>query len=345
MRYFSYRNKMRLRSLTVTIVSVALAILALAVGIFLYLQRFIVYTPTGAYLDMNQPEPPTENPLNPNFIVEEPQPDADIVLETHADETQPAAADGRKLSGIYLSGTMLSDTATLDRALAETGSLLDVMVDVKSVYGNFYYSSGLPGAESSSAVNPIQVGQLIADLAQRSDVYLIAKVPAFRDSAFALNNQACGLPLQNGALWMDAQSCYWLDPANDAVIAYLESIARELKNLGFDEVAFSDFYFPDSSNIAYSGNGSTAVTEAARRLSANLADSDLAVSFFAGNAGVAPYAAHVFVESTDGAQVQPLADTLTGKLENVATGLVFLTDSHDTRFADYGILVPATATE
>lgn len=340
MRYFSYRSKMRLRSLTVTITVVVLCVIALAVGIFLYLQRFIVYTPTGAYLDMNRTQPTGETPLNPDFVVETPPPDADIVVETPV-ETPENAVARRKLSGVYVSGAMLADPAGLETALATTGKQLDVMVDVKSVFGNFFYSSGLPNAEPSSAVDPTRVDQFLQTLSQRSDIYLIARVPAFRDSAFALRNQDCGLPLQSGALWMDDQSCYWLDPANDRVVAYLESIALELAALGFDEVAFSDFYFPTSANIAYKGDSAAAVAEAARRLSFNLSGSGLSVSFFSGNASVAPYASHIFVESTDGAEVDPLVTALTGKLEDVASGLVFLTDSHDTRFAEYGILTPA----
>ena len=56
------------------------------------------------------------------------------------------------------------------------------MLDVKSKFGNFYYTTGLSGASQSDTIERA-MDALLADLI-RQDCYLIARLPAFRDSAF-----------------------------------------------------------------------------------------------------------------------------------------------------------------
>lgn len=338
MRLFSYRNKLRLRSVLLTLLIVLAVLAVLAIGIFIYLQRYIVYTPTGARLDFSthvkaSPKADSAAPPNPEFVIES--------SASGASETAKAPA-AAKLSGFFVTSDMLADTAAVEKALAPTGSTMSVLLDVKSGFGNFFYPSALSGVSTSDSLDVNAVGELIRTLAARSDVYLIARVPAFRDSNFALANQDCGLPLSSGALWMDSDSCYWLDPASDKVSSYLESIATELQGLGFDEVVFSDFCFPDSGNIAYRGDKTAAVSEAARRLSANLADSGIAVSFAPADAALTPYAKRLYQEADDGGGVQALVSGLS--LTDPASQLAFLTASHDTRFNDYGVLRPAIET-
>ena len=56
----------------------------------------------------------------------------------------------------------------------------------------------MTGGEQSTAVDISAMDGLISTLAQ-GEAYLIARVPAFRDSAFALDNPSCGLALASGA--------------------------------------------------------------------------------------------------------------------------------------------------
>ena len=77
-----------------------------------------------------------------------------------------------------------------------------VLLQLKSTFGNFYYSSSIDGAELAD-VDTAAVDSLIDWLSQHG-YYLIAEVPAFCDTAFALANSAAALPLSSGALWMDS---------------------------------------------------------------------------------------------------------------------------------------------
>ena len=66
---------------------------------------------------------------------------------------------------------------------------------------------------------------------------MIARLPAFRDSAFAEAKPGSGLTVSSGALWTDEAQCHWLDPANQAVTANLIQICR-----GFRNVALMKWY-------------------------------------------------------------------------------------------------------
>ena len=339
MLYFSYRNKQRLRTLLLVLL-IALGILAvLAVGIFFYLQRYIVYTPTGAYLDLNDASGDSF-PGNPTFQTEHltALPDATLELDSGEESVNPASA---KIYGLYVTVDMLSDPDAVLEAVDAAEDLTAVMVDVKSIFGNYYYTSSLPGADTASTVNPTAVDQLIASLASRDSLTLVARLPAFRDSAFALEHQECGLPLSSGALWMDEAGCYWLDPADDKVLNYLQSVSRELQALGFDEIVFSDFAFPESQNIVYDGDRSAAVLTAAQRLCANLQSEDLTLSFASRDPGLAQWAGRLYVTDADGSEVASIAASFSEVWAEPGSHLVFVTDSRDTRFSEYGLLRPA----
>ena len=345
MRFVSYRNRQRIRKLLIVLAIVLAALAVAAVCVVVYLQRYIVYTRDGARLDFGHsaeaadPAADDSGLQNPEFQISQGPADATVEVATDADSETPAGM--ARIQGVYVTAEMLADPDRLTTALDSLEGQAAVLLDLKSIYGNYYYHTSIPGAELSSAVDAGAVDQLIADLAARNDRYLIARVPAFRDSAYALNNQDCGLPLENGALWMDSDSCYWLDPADDAVLSHLESVALELQSLGFDEVVFTDFYFPDSTNIAYDGDRSAAVLEAAQRLSQNLAGESIVLSFSTTDPALAAYAQRVYLSEDSGAAAVSLAQTFAAVYDPLSEHVVFLTSSRDTRFADYGLLQPA----
>ena len=348
MRFVSYRNRQRIRKLLIAL-GIALAVLIVAaVCVVIYLQRYIVYTRDGAHLDFGSrpgasvSESAGESTLeNPEFQVETDAalPDVTIEVDTTPESTSPTGM--ARIRGVYVTADMFSDLDTLTPALDALEGQTAVLLDLKSIYGNYYYHTTLPNGELASSIDVNGVDQLIADLAGRSDIYLIARVPAFRDSAYALANQDCGLPLDNGALWMDSDSCYWLDPAKDQVVSHLESVALELQSLGFDEVVFSDFYFPDSTNISYSGDRSAAVLDAAKRLSDNLSGESIVLSLATTDPALAAYAQRVYLTEDNGSAAQSLANSFAPAYDTLAEHVVFITASRDTRFADYGLLQPA----
>ena len=336
MRIFSYRNKLLLRRILVILAVVAAVILVFCVVRFIYLQRYLVFSSGTVYFDYDQ-ELTYENLEQPQLDV------SDFPIEM-VDPEESVSVGGsdqelKTLSGYYITTAMMQDMTAVNQALEEVESLSALLLDMKSIYGNFYFASPLAGANTASA-DLSAIATLIETLDREGRTYLIARVPAFSDSNFALANQSCGLPLSSGALWMDSNGCYWLNPADSDVQDYLVSIAQALSELGFDEVVFDGFYFPDSQNIVFEGDKQAAVAAAAQAIREKLEGTPIRVSFGSSDTNVAASADRVYLASESGAEVAGIVEQLSSSLENPATQVVFCTASRDTRYEGYGILRP-----
>ena len=109
-----------------------------------------------------------------------------------------------------------------------------------------------------------------------------------------------------------------MNPYSNDVQGYLTSIALELANLGFDEVLFDDFYFPDSDRISWTGSVTKqeAILDAADNLSANLLNQAIRLDLGTSDPEVAAYASRVFIETNNASQIDSdkelLADAIPG---------------------------------
>jgi hypothetical protein len=312
-------------------------LLAAAIVLLIYLAPYITYDREGAHLDLTAK---TTGEPAPSAPTESPAPDdVTIIYDT------PAQDEGEAVGtvGYYVTSAMLRDPAAVMEALQAMEEPCIVMLELKSIYGNFYYSTSIEGAQVADADIPA-IDELISYLKRRG-FYLIAEIPAFCDSAFALANQSSGLPIAGGALWVDGNGCYWLDPADDTVLNYLKQISRELSSLGFREVAFSDFRFPVGNTIDYASDRTTAqlISHAAQELTAFFDNSNLRISFvtddtaFPANA----CAGKLYIPNADGSKVEKYVQAFS-EAESIS-GFVFLTASRDTRFDAQSALRPLLA--
>ena len=182
--------------------------------------------------------------------------------------------------------------------------------------------------------------QLIAEL-DRKGMYLIARLPAFRDFAFGLSNTSNGLFVSSGAyLWADDDYCYWLDPTKQGTVTYLVEIVSELKKLGFDEVVFDNFCFPDTQDLKFSGDRAEALNTTAATLITSCAEQNFAVSFISTGQGLLPPQGRSRLYMTNVAAAQAATVAQQSGVADPIIGLVFLTEVHDTRFNDYSVLRP-----
>lgn len=339
MRIFTYRNKRAVRKTARILGGVLLALALLVIGRVLYVQRYVTYTPEGVKLDYGQRLDYTGQ--------EAPEPDpAEYPFETVVDavaQTDEEAEKQTRLDGYSISTTMLVNGVDQVRsALSEVDGYNAVVIDVKSIYGNFYYSTQLSGAPRADALDISEVDKLIEELTGRSDLIVIARVPAFSDRRYALAHQSEGLPIWNGALWEGDDVCYWLNPYSNNVQGYLTSIAIELSQRGFDGVLFDDFYFPDSDRIMW--NATITRDEAVLDAAANIADSlygyGIEVLFGSAPTGAAAYADRVCVTTDTAEDVNSIVEGLSPSLADPAAQIVFLTSSRDTRFAACGVIRP-----
>lgn len=332
-----YRNRLLLKKLLRIALIVLAVLLVLSIVLLIYFEPYIVYDRDGAHLrlspDTAQPSPVSETVPHPSL--EDPL----IIYDTNAPTQESIAEAG----GFYITTAMLQDPEAVFTAVKKLEQPCAVMIELKSVFGNFYYSTSLGGAQTAD-VDVARIDEVITYLVDHN-FYLIASLPAFRDRSFALDNQSCGLPMSGGALWMDDLGCYWLDPANETVQSYLMQIARELSGLGFREVVFSDFCFPDTNSIVYSSEKTSVevLREAASELTGFFTGSNLMISFEtdATDFPADACAGRLYIPNVDGSQVDRYVQ-LYGANGSLSE-LVFLAASRDTRFEKQAVLRPLLA--
>lgn len=335
----TYRTRRRLHNLAVVLLTLVLAALCVWLVWMLWLDRYVVYSRDGATIDFSR----SAEDLTGEVAV---PPGEDAAVSIYFNDGENAistSTEMTQLSGYYISGTIMQeqDMAQITQWVKSLPTGTAVMLDVKNIYGNFYYTSSL--GPTSTVVSAAQVDSLISYL-RTSGLYVIGRVSAFRDYEFGLNNVSCGLFLPSGiGLWMDDDSTYWLDPANSGTLNYLIKIVSELKSLGFDEVVFDDFCFPETESITYEGDKTEALTSAAATLVSSCASETFAVSFITelGDFTLPTGRTRVYLENVSASQISSTVDR--AALTDPVVELVFLTEAKDTRFNEYGNLRPITS--
>ena len=331
-RQLPYRTRVALRRGLIGF-GLLLAVLVLIWGCWMiWLQRFVIYTRDGAKLDMS---------MNPSLPVgqsaQKPAP-LDIPVEfLDGDEDLGKDTELKQLKGYYVSTADLKDIPKLKEALKTLPKGTPVMFEVKSIGGNFYYSSTV--AEFRSDALDITAMDELLEFIDKSGLYTIAYLPALRDYNYGLYHVPDGLPTTGGWLWMDSAGCYWLNPASQGTVTFLVNIITELRDLGFDEVVLYDYYFPDSTGYVYSGNKTEALENTAKTLVTTCATDRFAVSFVCDTEFTLPEGrCRMYLRDVAASRVEQIAQDC--GLESPVTHLVFLTDIHDTRFDAYGVLRP-----
>jgi len=218
------------------------------------------------------------------------------------------------------------------------------MIDVKSIYGTYFYSSDLLDASPATNVDIAAVNALIEDIFDRN-FYAIARVPAFKDRNYGLNHVDSDLPLPQGYLWMDSDSCYWLDPTDLGTVDYLTQIVEELKRKGFDEVVFSHFCFPNTDKIVFNQDRAIALQEAAGKLMEVCGSEYFTLSFTTTdiNFPLPEGRSRLYLENIEAKDV---GATVAGSaIENPQINMVFVAITNDTRYNEYSVLRPLDAAE
>ena len=326
-----YRTRRLIRRIVIATAIVLAAALLVWGCWMIWLQRFVVYTRDGVRLEMG---------LNPTLPSGElaVQPEApDVEFEYRDDSEDEVDTELKQLNGYYISAQELSDMDSVKTRLKDLPKGTPVMVEVKSISGKFYYSSGV-AEYRAEAIDPTAMDELI-EFMNKKGFYTIAYLPALRDYHYGLHHVPDGLPTPGGWLWIDDDSCYWLNPSSQGTISYLVSIITELRSLGFHETVLYDFRFPNTSGIVFKGDKAAALSAAAKTLVTTCATDRFAVSFAVDMAFELPEGrCRMYKRNTPASQVEMIA-TESG-LETPLSHLVFLTDIHDTRFDAYGVLRP-----
>ena len=332
----TWRTRKRLKTSAIVIGSLVAVSFALWLCWILWLGRFVVYSREGVRLDFEwvtpgdyvAAQPPEEMPIN-------------IVFDDGSDTVVERSKELEKLTGSLVSLDLLTgDLDELNDAIRQQPKGTAILLELKSPTGSFLYKTSMPNATVSGDVDVEALDSLLKYLA-KADYYTIASVPAFRDRAYGLKNTSYGIHHSSGRyLWAGDDRCYWLDPAKNGTRNWLMEIASELKDMGFDEVLFTDFCFPPTEDILYEGDKLAALNEAAEHLVYNLATDDFCVSFLCNEAGfrLPEGRARLYRSDVDASLAQSVASA--SGIADPTINLVFLSQVNDTRFDAYGVLRP-----
>lgn len=320
----TYRQKLLLRRVLVILgILLAAAALILILG-FYYLGRYVVYTEDGAYFSFQaqasssslEAEAPGAAPENPVLVT------GNSIWEDFAlmEELETPLED-YEINGLIVDYETLKDGSTLNEIDFSEADYNTLVLELRS--------------QGSQLLQTSEVETLMRR-AQGQDIKLIAMISCLDDREYALEHQSQALPINGGALWVSSGGSYWLDPTDQDVQQYLIDMILELCEMGFSEVILENFYFPESDYIDYD-TGEFSRAELAAQAYQTLADKlqgrcilGLYISDTEEGHQAYDLAEHLYVYMSSGNTVAEYDSTHSDRY------IVYITDSHDTRFNSYG---------
>ncbi len=338
-----YRTRLGLRRFFVAIVVILVFTGLLLLCWFLWLNRYVVYSKDGAKLDfsLSVQHAPGEVPVQPDpyptIAVHDKTPDDDL------DENLPTELV--RFSGYYVTVADLRED--LDKVIDQLAALpkgSTIMLELKDVKSYVYYTS--EHAAQKPDFDTARVDALVQQLQQQGH-YIIAKIPAFQEYHYILENERqrvpYGLPhIQgNGSLWLDrSNGCYWMNPESDGTLTYLIRLIVELRGMGFDEVVLSDFRFPETDQIRFDGDKMQALTQAAATLVKTCSTDRFCLSFVRSSADLTlpEGRTRLYLTGVTAANADDEAAKTT--FADPSIQVVFLTETADTRYEDFCVLRP-----
>lgn len=250
--YGSYHGRAPWRRIIkiILIIVVILAVLLAIAGI--YLQRFLVITNDGVYLDL---------PFGQEEVVPSPTPSAPItdlpVIVTPEPTPTPTPTSTPKpdpINPVSLPSEALYDGTALQQVETAGGDC--ALFDMKDDMGLLNYISAIDKAVNGS-LNPDDTGRntAIQSLNEGEELYTIARVSCFKDHGLVLSDSSTAIFTNSGYRWTDPDGVRWTSPTNSEVRDYITAVCVELAQLGFDEILLDNAGYPDKGNLHYIKKG------------------------------------------------------------------------------------------
>lgn len=156
--------------------------------------------------------------------------------------TRPAPV---KVKGIYVSGPV-AGTAKMDELidLVDRTELNAMVIDVKNDEGKVTYKMESEQVKALEAgVRYIPDIEALVQKCKEKNIYLIARIVAFRDPYLAEKKPEWAVHTKDGKIFRDKQGLAWVNPYQREIWDYLAQIASQAAADGFDEVQFDYIRF------------------------------------------------------------------------------------------------------
>lgn len=150
-----------------------------------------------------------------------------------------------KVKGIYVSGPV-AGIEKMDSLidLVDCTELNAMVIDIKNDEGKVTYKMESEQVKSIDAgVRYIPDIDALVSKCKDRDIYLIARIVAFRDPYLAERKPEWAVHTKDGAVFRDKSGMAWVNPYNREVWDYLAEIAAQAAAVGFDEIQFDYIRF------------------------------------------------------------------------------------------------------
>ncbi|MBO5208203.1 MAG: putative glycoside hydrolase [Lachnospiraceae bacterium] len=168
-----------------------------------------------------------------------------------------------KVKGIYVTGPV----AGIDKmdeliALVDETELNAMVIDIKNDMGVITYKMQSETVlEIESGMAYVQDMEGLIQKLKEKDIYLIARIVAFKDPYLAEKKPELSLKTQNGEIFRDRNGEAWVNPYNHEVWDYLMEIGIEAAEIGFDEIQFDYIRFTTDNSAGEIDYGRDAETK------------------------------------------------------------------------------------
>ncbi len=190
-------------------------------------------------------------------------------LVTELEETKIAVAETVDIrvptivKGIYVTSPVAGSNL-IDKLveLVDTTEINAMVIDVKDDHGKITYAMDSAMAQEIGAVSNVisDMETLVATLKEKN-IYLIARIVAFKDPYLAEQRQELAIKNKDGSLYRDNNLEGWVNPYNHEVWDYLVEVASQAAAVGFHEIQFDYIRFSTGGGISTADFGEAAKTK------------------------------------------------------------------------------------
>lgn len=146
-----------------------------------------------------------------------------------------------KVKGIYISAYVAGTTSMMDELIAKMDETEcnTVVIDIKDDYGRIVCEMDSAMIQEIGSIKKYipQVQELTQKLHEH-EIYVIGRLPAFRDAWLGEVRPDWCVKLADGTVFRDRDGNSWINPYREEAWDYLVEIGRQAKKLGFDEIQF-----------------------------------------------------------------------------------------------------------
>lgn len=160
-----------------------------------------------------------------------------------------------KARAIYIPFALLSLPDTIEELfdLISRTELNAVIIDVKSDRGSLAWDSQNDIA-NALGIDGNRDGWMTLDTfvseAKNRNIYTIARLVTFKDNPLAFGYPYLAVTHADGSIWIDGEGLAWANPFREEVWNYNIALAKEIAEIGFDEINLDYLRFPSDGDLS-----------------------------------------------------------------------------------------------